>query len=156
MLNNKIIIIGNDKIECLGDVNANQLHYFCLMNYIKEKYPNDYINITSLQSAIYFLIAQGNIILLNMIQGIKNSGNLFLPNEYNDYQLSKLINLANYFNSYYIHISYNLSLLGEEIKGVEELYLACGNLKEQLIKIFLEIEALNILKDKNVLNRLKN
>lgn len=142
MLNNKIIIIRSNSIDTFGDVNGNILHYAYLMKYIKERGLMNQTDNCNLKNVVYSLIMNNEIVLLNVVNGEKNHGLLFLPNDFSEYQLRKLLELAFYFNDYTLNISYNLSMNKDDLLGLEKNYQATGNLKMVLLDLFFEIENL--------------
>ena len=142
MLNNKIIIIRSNSIDTFGDVNGNILHYAYLMKYIKERGLMNQTDNCNLKKVVYSLIMNNEIVLLNVVNGEKNHGLLFLPHDFSEYQLRKLLELAFYFNDYILNISYNLSMNKDDLLGLEKNYQATGNLKMVLLDLFFEIENL--------------
>lgn len=136
MLDSKIIIIHKDgNLEYIGDVNKNVLHYAYLINYMKYIYGNDDVRYLNFNQAIYRLTHNGDIVFLNMIGGKQNVGDLFLPNEINDHQQERLLNLADYLSSYKVTISYNMYLDNDELVGNQEFYQGNGNFRMLLCQL---------------------
>lgn len=136
MLDSKIIIIHKDgNLEYIGDVNKNVLHYAYLINYMKYIYGNDDVGYLNFNQAIYRLTHNGDIVFLNMIGGKQNVGDLFLPNEINDHQQERLLNLADYLSSYKVTISYNMYLDNDELVGNQEFYQGNGDFRMLLCQL---------------------
>ena len=103
----------NGEIECLGDINSDDLHISCLLDFFQKNFLDENIfkkiNYTTIPETVgYILTEKSHIVFFNTTKlGKGKSGFFMMPTNISENQKNSLKQLSNFLDDFNIRILYD-------------------------------------------------